>query len=343
MQHYLLVMAKIVVDSGIPFIRDRFPENTEVVYLPGNEFTPEIVKDADAIIVRTRTKCDKNLLEGSNVRLVSTATIGTDHIDISWCEKNNITVRNAPGCNAPGVAQYVFASLFKTGFNPENQTLGIIGYGNVGHVVADWATQLGIKTLICDPPRNEKGFQDIVYHDLDYVLKNSDAVTIHVPFTKNGKYPTFGLIGKKELEQMKCGAILVNSSRGGVVKEKDLKPFLREGKINTIIDVWEYEPEIDGELVNLASIATPHIAGYSAEGKRRATQMALKGISSILDIPVILDGLDCKNPNEIKISRKLIEDSYDPIKDHRMLASDISRFEKIRDHYQYRHEPDLTN
>ena len=332
-------MTKIIIDSAIPYIRDRFPEDIETIYVPGKEITPEIVKDADAIIVRTRTKCDKELLEGSKVKLVATATIGTDHIDVEWCENNGITVKNAPGCNAPGVAQYVFSSIFKSRFQSGNQTLGIIGFGNVGHVVWDWAQQMGIKTLICDPPRKKEGLYDVEYHDLEYVLRNSDAVTLHVPFIKDGEYPTYYMIGKKELEMMRPDSILINSSRGGVVSEADLKPFLKEGRIKAVIDVWENEPVIDKELVELAKIKTPHIAGYSEEGKKRATRMVLEAVENNLGIKTQITRLECNLPSGIKISKELIEGSYNPLSDSDNLLADISGFEDLRNHYHYRHEP----
>ena len=330
---------KIIVDNAIPYIKDRFPEKVEVMYVPGKEFTPEMIKDADALIVRTRTKCNGDLLAGSSVKLIFTATIGTDHIDIPWCEKNGIIVKNAPGCNAPGVAQYLFSSLFKTGFDPEKHVLGIIGYGNVGQIVADWANAMEIKTLISDPPRQEHGWKDVEYFDLDYILKNSDAVTLHVPLTNEGKYPTYKLIGEKEIGMMKPGAVLVNSSRGGVVDEKALKGALIENKLKAILDVWENEPNIDVELVGLVSIATPHIAGYSEEGKKRATRMALEDMSAILGVNTEIKGLECRAPENKKITRKLIEDSYNPFEDDKNLRENLSRFEELRNQYSYRHEP----
>lgn len=311
----------------------------DVRYMPGYQISHEDVKDADALIVRTRTNCNENLLKGSTVKMVATATIGTDHIDIPWCESKGIIVKNAPGCNAPGVAQYVFASLFKTGFEPEKDKLGIIGYGNVGRIVAEWAKRLGIKTIINDPPRKEMGFKDVDYKSLEEVLKSSDAVTLHVPFTSTGKYPTYKLIGGKELAHMKPNAFLVNSSRGGVVDEKSLKPVLGNGKIKAIIDVWENEPHLDREIVSLASIATPHIAGYSAEGKMRATLMSLENIRDFFGIQVDLAGLECNDSKDSVISREMIENSYNPKSDSIKLKENPESFEALRNEYNYRHEP----
>lgn len=330
---------KIVIDKAIPFIQNRFPAEVDVVYVPGSEITSDIVKDADALIVRTRTRCDANLLKGSKVKLVATATIGTDHIDVPWCESHGIIVRSAPGCNAPGVAQYVLSSILKLGFDPKKDVLGIIGYGNVGNKVAEWSGEIGVKTLITDSPREASGKRDIVYKSMEEVLRNSDVVTLHVPLTKDGGYPTYKMIGKNEISLMKPGAILINSSRGGVVDENDLKEMLGKGKIRAVVDVWEKEPEIDSKLVEMACIATPHIAGYSAEGKMRATRMVLEAVKEFLGLPLDLTGLECIPLNSEKISGSLIERSYNPLTDSDNLKMDISRFESIRNNYKYRHEP----
>lgn len=334
---------KIIVDSAIPYIKDRFPKWTEVVYIPGNKITSKEVEDADALIVRTRTQCDETLLKYSKVKLIATATIGTDHIDIPWCEANGIVVKSSPGCNAPGVAQYVFTSMFKNGFDPEKDTLGIIGYGNVGQTVADWARKMGIKTFINDPPRKDKGLNDIEYKSLVEVLKGSDVVTLHVPFTKEGEHPTYKLIGEKELEIINPGTILINSSRGGVVDEKALKKELKKGKLKAVVDVWGNEPDIDLELVDLATISTPHIAGYSLEGKMRATRMVLEAVKEVLGIPVDLSGLECVPSQALKITKNLITDSYDPEYDSNKLKASPQLFENLRNTYDYRHEPLYSN
>lgn len=330
---------KIIVDKAIPYIDRRFPKEAEVISVAAPEINASLVSDANALIVRTRTACGESLLKGSEVKLVASATIGTDHIDIPWCEENGITVKNAPGCNAPGVAQYVFASLFTSGFNPQTDTLGIVGYGNVGGLIGEWAQQMGIKTLVCDPPRLEAGYTDTIYSSMEEVLEKSDAVTLHVPLDKNGKHPTFHLIGSRELEKMKKGAVLVNSSRGGVVDEKALKKYIKSGEIKAIIDVWENEPQIDARLLDLAFIATPHIAGYSAEGKKRGTRMALEALRDVLGVEVDLSGLECEIPGDNMISKMIILNSYDPMKDSARLKECGANFESLRNNYHYRHEP----
>lgn len=330
---------KIVIDEAIPFIKGRIPEEVETIYVPCQQIVAETVKDADALIVRTRTKCNQSLLEGSKVKLIATATIGTDHIDIPWCEANNIKVTSAPGCNAPGVAQYVLASLFYLGFNPDKDTLGVIGYGNVGSIVTEWAGQLGIKVLINDLPRSEAGLKDVDYLPLEEVLTKSDAVTLHVPLNKTGDHPTFHLLSEKELDVMKKAAILVNSSRGGIVDEKVLKKFLNEQRLRAIVDVWDNEPNIDRELAGLCSIATPHIAGYSAEGKKRATKMVLEALKESFGLEINFSGLECVPNGSFKMTRELIENSYNPYLDHKNFMHNMSNFEKLRNEYDYRHEP----
>ena len=330
---------KIVVDKDIPFINERIDDSQELVYLPGASITREDVKDADAIIVRTRTICDEKLLKNSKVKLVATATIGTDHIDKKWCDENNIIVESAPGCNAPGVAQYVFSSIFNSDFDVKTDILGIVGYGNVGRIVGEWAALMGIKTLVCDPFRKEAGWKDADYKNLETVLEHSDAVTLHVPLSKDGKYPTFKMIGKKELEKMKKNSLIINTSRGGVVDESVIKDYLKAKKINAVTDVWENEPYIDRELLNLSEISTPHIAGYSLEGKKRGTLMVLKALEKHLGIAVKKQDLECETGHKTSITKDIILQSYNPLTDSQILKNNPMDFERLRNNYNYRHEP----
>ncbi|MDE6338115.1 MAG: 4-phosphoerythronate dehydrogenase, partial [Muribaculaceae bacterium] len=189
---------KFIVDNKIPFIKGRLEPLGEVVYADPFAFTPQLVKDADALIIRTRTHCDEALLDGSSVKLVATATIGTDQIDIPWCEANGITVENAAGCNAPGVAQYVWSSLLRNGFDPSRHTLGVVGKGNIGSIVADWGCRLGANVIVCDPPRQKAGHKDEDYLPLEEVLAKADAVTLHTPLTKEGDDSTYHLISEPQ-------------------------------------------------------------------------------------------------------------------------------------------------
>ncbi|MDE5997597.1 MAG: 4-phosphoerythronate dehydrogenase [Muribaculaceae bacterium] len=324
---------KIIADKNIPFLEGRI-KDADLVQLPAPDIDADAVRDADALIVRTRTKCDKNLLRGSNVKIVASATIGTDHIDIPWCEENGIVVTNAPGCNAPGVALYVWANLLRNGFDPDKSTLGVIGCGNVGGIVARWGERLGAKVLVCDPPKKDCGFSDRIYLSLEDVLNNCDAITLHTPLTRNGAHPTFHMIGKDTIELLKPGVIFVNAARGEVVDTKALADAIQEGKIgHSIIDTWEGEPDIDRKLLSLADIATCHIAGYSVEGKQRATRMVLEAMADTLSLQVNLDGLQGQYEDPVDLTVDRIVAAYDSSVMTELLKSNPSKFESLRNSY----------
>lgn len=331
-------MMKIIADKNIPFLEGRI-KDAELIQLPASEIDANAVKDADALIVRTRTICDKLLLHDSNVKIVTSATIGTDHIDIPWCQGNGIVVRNAPGCNAPGVALYVWSNLLRNGFDPARHTLGVIGYGNVGGIVAEWGERLGAKVLVCDPPRMEKGYTDRQYLPMEEVLSKSDAISLHTPLTREGKYPTYHLIGESSIAHLKPGAIFINAARGEVADTKTLTAAIEEGRIHrSIIDTWEGEPNIDKKLLSLADTATCHIAGYSVEGKQRATRMALEAVAETLGLDVDIEGLQgpYKEP-EILTPDKIIE-AYDPTEMTEALKIDPNSFETLRNAYPLHRE-----
>ena len=324
---------KIIADRNIPFLQGRI-KGAELIMLPAGEITPDAVKNADALIVRTRTLCNSSLLQDSNVKLVATATIGTDHIDMPWCAENGITVRNAPGCNAPGVALYVWASLLREGFDPEKSTLGVIGCGNVGGIVVQWGRRLGAHVLVCDPPRKERGLTDHDYRSMEEVLAGSDAVTLHTPLTRDGEYPTFHMIGDKATTYMKKGAILVNAARGEVLDTDAVVKAIGEGTISkAIIDTWEGEPAIDSRLLRLADIATCHIAGYSVEGKQRATRMALEAVRDILGLDVDLEGLAEPYREPQQLNKERIVAGYDPHAMTSSLKAAPASFEQLRNSY----------
>lgn len=324
---------KIIADKNIPFIENRI-KGAELLQLPASAIDKEAVKDADALIIRTRTRCDADLLENSKVKVIATATIGTDHIDIPWCEKNGIFVKNAPGCNAPGVALYVWASLLRNGFNPEKSTLGVIGCGNVGGIVAQWGKCLGANVLVCDPPRADRKLKDHTYLPLEQVLEQSDAVTLHTPLTRDGKYPTYHLINEESLKHLKPGAIFVNAARGEVADTESLIKAVSAHQIShSIIDTWEGEPEIDHRLLQLADVATCHIAGYSVEGKQRATRMALEFISESLGLPVDLNGLQGPYQEPKTLTPSQIIQAYDPMQMTLSLKANPSHFETLRNSY----------
>lgn len=329
---------KIVIDDNIPFIDGRIP-GADIRILPAGKICHETVHDADAVMVRTRTRCDASLLEGSNVRVVATATIGLDHIDIPWCESHGIAARNAPGCNAPGVAVYVWASLLRSGFDPRKHTLGVVGCGHVGGIVAQWGRRLGAKVLVCDPPRAAAEYTDHEYISLEELLEQSDAVTLHTPLTRSGDCPTFHLINEKTLRFLKEGAIFVNAARGEVAETRALCDAIRSHRISkAIIDTWEGEPVIDRELLELADVATCHIAGYSRQGKERATRMALEAVGECLGIPVITDGLQGAYTEPSIITPEILMEKFDPAPLTAELKSHPEKFESMRNGYPLHNE-----
>lgn len=329
---------KIIADKNIPFLEGRIAE-AELIRLPAADINTEAVKDADALIVRTRTRCDSRLLHDSGVRLIATATIGIDHIDLDWCRNNGITVRNAPGCNAPGVALYVWANLLRNGFDPARDTLGVIGCGHVGSIVAQWGERMGTRVLVCDPPRKDRGETDREYLPLEEVLAQSDAVTLHTPLTHDGAHPTFHLIDKAAIRHLRPGTIFINAARGEIADTDALLKAIEESLIrHAIIDTWEGEPFIDLRLLRLADTATTHIAGYSVEGKQRATRMALEAVAETLHIPVDLSGLQGAYKTPSILTQKRIIEAYDPVEMTSALKSNPTAFEKLRNSYSLHRE-----
>lgn len=323
---------KIVVDSDIPFIRGRIKgDGIETVYTDQWGFTPETVRDADALVIRTRTPINESLLKDSSVRLVATATIGMDQIDLPWCATRGITVRNSPGCNAPGVAQYVWSSLLRTGFDSGKDTLGIIGCGNVGSTVKEWGEKLGAKMLISDPPKG----MDI---PLERLLAESDAVTLHTPLTREGQHATHHLIGQRELSFMRDGTLIINAARGPVVDFAALKPEVTSGRLRAVIDTWEGEPSVDSELLDKVEYGTFHIAGYSFEGKQRATRMVLEALREELGIETDTSGLTGAYTGTDSLHPSEIMESYDPGVETALLRKNPEKFDILRAQYDYRHE-----
>lgn len=334
---------KIVADDNIPYLKGRLEGHAEMVYCDQFGFTPDLVKDADAIIIRTRTRADGNLLGGSSVRLVATATIGVDQIDSEWCGAHGITVRNAPGCNAPGVAQYVWSSLLRCGFNPASDTLGIVGCGNVGSIVHAWGRQLGCRMLVSDPPRQRREEAQGIVNDIEYaplgrVLAESDAVTLHTPLTRTGSDATIHLMGREALSQMRDGTLLINAARGPVVDFAALKPEVTGGRLRAVIDTWEGEPAVDTEILSAVEYGTFHIAGYSRQGKERATRMALEAVRETLGIAVDTSDLAGPYRGTDGLTADRIIESYNPGVDTASLRGAPEAFDTLRAKYQYREE-----
>ncbi|MBR5886064.1 MAG: 4-phosphoerythronate dehydrogenase [Alistipes sp.] len=271
---------KVIIDSAIPFIKGVLEPFAEVVYTPGDSFTADMVSDADALVVRTRTLCNRALLEGSKVKFIATATIGFDHIDCKYCAEKGIAVATAAGCNARGVLQWVSAVLVKIakreGFVPSERTLGIVGVGNVGKLVKEYAERWGFRVVCCDPPRQKVENLDFV--SLEELIPRVDILTLHTPLDST----TRGMISTEVLSTLRRGATVINASRGEVVKSEAL---LRED-LTVAVDVWENEPNIDARLVEKAIVTTPHIAGYSVQGKANATALAVRQLAEYFLLPL---------------------------------------------------------
>ncbi len=347
---------KIVCDNKIPFIKGALEPYAEVVYLPGAQTTAEVVRDADAIITRTRTICNESLLKGSKVKVIATATIGFDHIDTRWCESNGIAWENSPGCNSWSVKQYIASVLVrlsqKYGFRFEEMTLGVVGVGNVGGKVSEIASLLGMKVLLNDPPRaRREGAAAFV--PLDELIEKSDIVTVHVPLTDEGEDRTFHLFDAARLASMREDQILINSSRGEVVDNMALKASLRQHALKAaVLDVWEGEPDLDRELIGLLDITTPHIAGYSADGKANGTTMSVQTVARHLDLPLkqwkasgvpapeqSLDfEIDAAGKSLQEVLSEAILYTYDVYADSDTLRQSPDTFEKQRGDYPIRRE-----
>lgn len=325
-------MMKIVVENRIPYIQGILETVAQVKYLPASDITAQAVRDADVLLVRTRTRCDAALLEGSRVRFIGSATIGTDHIDLDWCRDHGITVCNAPGCNAPAVAQWVMAAIGlwmqRSGIDTAHGlTLGVIGVGHVGSIVARWAQQLGFNVLLNDPPLG-------IGVPLDELLTLSDIVTVHTPLTRDGLWPTWHLLGETPLRQMKNCRLLLNAARGGIIDEAALQDW--QGDL--AIDCWEGEPTLNPDVLRRAIVATPHIAGYSIEGKQRGTAMMIEALNRHYDwhLPVLHIAAPAQGADGVTLDA--IMTSFDPGPLTAQLQSHPDQFESLRNTYHLRHE-----
>ena len=278
----------IIVNKYSPTASEMFGRLGIVRSLKSEEITREAVKDADILIVRSETMVDRSLLEGSKVRFVGTVTIGTDHCDLEYLRSQEIGFASAPGSNSNSVAEYVTAALLswgkKTGQQLSGKSIGIVGVGNVGKKVAQMARILGLTVLLNDPPL-QRVTGDPAYRPLDELME-ADFVTLHVPLTHHGEDATYHLVAESPLSKMKRGSVLINTSRGGVVDGSALKSALYSHHCSTaILDVWEGEPGIDVALLDNVMVGTPHIAGYSLDGKLNAVRMVAENVAQFLDVP----------------------------------------------------------
>lgn len=337
---------KVIVDNKIPFIKEAIERIAdEVLYAPGKDFTPKLINDADALIIRTRTKCNRELLENSHVRFIATATIGFDHIDTDFCKEAGITWTNAPGCNSSSVAQYLQSSLLLLkqlkNIDLGKMTIGIIGVGNVGSKVAQVANELGLKVLLNDLPREDHE-GSIAFNSLQTLAENCDILTFHTPLYKEGKYKTYHLANDDFFHSLKRHPIIINTSRGEVVDTSALLNALDAGLVtDAIIDVWENEPDINLSLLKKAFIGTPHIAGYSADGKANATRMSLNALCHFFNIEPNFQ-IEPPLPENSNLTASDVEEAYlqmyNPQRDSEALKQRPNMFEKLRGDYPLRRE-----
>ncbi|MDR1880816.1 MAG: 4-phosphoerythronate dehydrogenase PdxB [Tannerellaceae bacterium] len=343
---------KIVVDRTIPYLKGVVEAFAEVRYLSAAEFTAQNVREADVLIVRSVEKCTAELLENSRVKLIATATIGFDHIDTAYCEAAGIAWRNAPGSNAASVAQYVAATLVATSLlrrEPlKGKTVGIVGVGHVGRQVERVCAALGLRILRNDPPRAEAEGED-GFVSLDVIAEEADIISFHTPLVTKGKHATYHLAGGDFFRRLKKMPWLINTARGAVHDTAALLDAKKRGWAGELIlDCWENEPEVNRELLGLATIATPHIAGFSADGKANASRMCLENIGDFFHINIEKAGkitplpprepvVDMKRFKEYRVEQAILS-AFNPAAVDRAFRENPSAFERFRAHYDYPRE-----
>ncbi|HAG03208.1 MAG TPA: 4-phosphoerythronate dehydrogenase, partial [Leclercia adecarboxylata] len=277
---------KILVDENMPYARELFSRLGEVKAVPGRPIPVAELDDADALMVRSVTKVNEALLSGKAVKFVGTATAGTDHVDDAWLKQAGIGFSAAPGCNAIAVVEYVFSSLLmlaeRDGFSLADRTVGIVGVGNVGSRLQKRLEALGIRTLLCDPPRADRGDEGD-FHSLDELVAECDVLTFHTPLFKDGPYKSLHLADEALISRLKPGTILINACRGPVVDNAALLKRLDAGQaLSVVLDVWEPEPDLNVDLLNKVDIGTAHMAGYSLEGNERGTTQVFEAYSALI-------------------------------------------------------------
>jgi erythronate-4-phosphate dehydrogenase len=353
---------KIVADANIPFVRECLSSVGQVEVLSGRDITPSQVADADALLVRSITPVDEVLLRGSAVRFVGTATIGFDHVDVGCLERNHIGFASAPGSNANSAAEYILAALLEIGrghrLRLEGASIGVIGVGNVGSRVARKCEALGLRVLRNDPPLQRQT------HDPQYVpleaLYDCDILTIHTPLTHTGMDKTYHLAGARFFAALKPGAVFLNASRGAVTDSEALKAAIRAGRLRAVVlDVWENEPDIDTELLGMIDLGTPHIAGYSYDGKVAGMIMIYQALCRHFGLSPQFEAADFLPPAEVprlrlaavglgeeELLARAVEQVYPIRRDDENLRQ-ISRqpvdqrgrfFDELRKHYPVRRE-----
>jgi erythronate-4-phosphate dehydrogenase len=355
-------MLKIVADNAIPFVEKFFSCIGELELVEGRKINAEVVKDADVLVARTITKVNSALLEGSAVGVVVSPSSGCDHIDLDYLEQQSIECISTPGSNAVSVAEYVLSALCvladQNAFDLSQKKVGIVGCGNVGSQLRLMLETLGLECLVCDPFLKDAS-RDDGYCDLS-AIKEADIVSLHVPLSRDGRYPTRGMIDAEFFEGLFEDVILINTSRGAVVDEVALKAFLNQhSQAMAVIDVWANEPDIDVDLIRSVDIATPHIAGYSMDAKLRATCGVFEQLCDYLEIDSYFEGLNDVFPldeekeislspdqSDIDLLSLAILASYDVRSDaaalRRMLEDNVQEragyFDELRNNHPIRRE-----
>lgn len=347
---------KILVDENMPYACELFSRLGEVMAVPGRPVPEQALCDADALMVRSVTPVNASLLEGKPVRFVGTATAGTDHIDETWLTQAGIAFSAAPGCNAIAVVEYVFSALLmlaeRDGFTLTDRTVGIVGVGNVGSRLHARLHALGVRTLLCDPPRADRG-DDVDFLPLETLVREADILTFHTPLLNDGPYKTRHIADAALLSRLKPGTILINACRGPVVDNTALLFCLEQGQpLSVVLDVWEAEPNLNVALLERVDIGTAHIAGYTLEGKARGTTQVFEAFSAFLgqkqsvSLDTLLPAPEinrlCLNgPIDQPTLKRLVNLVYDVCRDDarlRAVAGVVGEFDKLRKHYEERRE-----
>nr|WP_232370135.1 4-phosphoerythronate dehydrogenase PdxB [Xenorhabdus lircayensis] len=347
---------KILVDENMPYAEQLFQQLGEVQAIPGRPVPERVLEHADAFMVRSVTKVNESLLQGSSVKFVGTATAGMDHVDQQWLSQTGIGFSAAPGCNAIAVVEYVFSALMllaeQDQFQLKDKTVGIVGVGNVGGRLADRLAALGVKTLLCDPPRADRGDEG-EFWPLEKLVKEADILTFHTPLNQSGPYQTYHLADAELLSALPDNRILINASRGEVVDNQALLSVLQGGKrLRVVLDVWEPEPNLSLPLLALVDIGTPHIAGYTLEGKARGTTQVFEAYCEFLGQPrktELTDLLPTSDFSQITVQgevtqsvlKRLMHLVYDVRRDDaplRQVADQEGAFDQLRKHYPERRE-----
>ncbi|MFI8416814.1 4-phosphoerythronate dehydrogenase PdxB [Serratia sp. NPDC078593] len=347
---------KILVDENMPYAVDLFSRLGQVQAVPGRPIPKAALADADALMVRSVTQVNAELLNGTPVGFVGTATAGTDHVDEAWLQQAGIGFSAAPGCNAIAVVEYVFSALMllaeREGFQLRDKTVGIIGVGNVGSRLDARLTALGVRTLLCDPPRADRGDAG-EFHSLEKLVAEADVLTFHTPLNKSGPYASWHMADAQLLAALPDNRILINACRGAVVDNAALLQALEKGKkISTVLDVWEPEPALSLPLLERVDIGTAHIAGYTLEGKARGTTQVFEAYSQHLGAPQSIELaslLPTPEFSEVRLNgaldegklKRLMHLVYDVRRDDaplRQVAGQPGEFDRLRKHYQERRE-----